>query len=36
VIPAQIWAMALGVTLLGFIVTFLMFARFRARIPFWV
>jgi ABC-2 type transport system permease protein/lipopolysaccharide transport system permease protein len=36
VIPAQIWAMAFGVTLVGFIVTFLMFARFRARIPFWV
>jgi ABC-2 type transport system permease protein/lipopolysaccharide transport system permease protein len=36
VIPAQIWAMALGVTVVGFVVTFFMFARFRARIPFWV
>lgn len=36
VIPAQIWAMALGVTVTGFVVTFFMFARFRARIPFWV
>jgi ABC-2 type transport system permease protein/lipopolysaccharide transport system permease protein len=36
VIPVQVWAMALGVTLVGFIVTFFVFARFRARIPFWV
>jgi ABC-2 type transport system permease protein/lipopolysaccharide transport system permease protein len=36
VIPVQVWVMALSFTLVGFVVTFFMFARFRARIPFWV
>jgi ABC-2 type transport system permease protein/lipopolysaccharide transport system permease protein len=36
VIPAPIWAMAIGVTVVGFVVTFVAFVRFRARIPFWV
>jgi ABC-2 type transport system permease protein/lipopolysaccharide transport system permease protein len=35
-IPAPVWAMAIGVTLVGFAVTFVFFARFRARIAFWV
>ncbi|MBO1905769.1 ABC transporter permease [Microvirga sp. 3-52] len=35
-IPLPVWAMAFGVTILGFLVTFVFFARFRARLPFWV
>lgn len=35
-IPMPVWGMAFGVTTVGFLVTFLFFARFRARIPFWV
>lgn len=35
-IPWQVWAMAIGITCIGYTVTFLFFARFRARIPFWV
>ena len=35
-IPLAVWAMALGVTVVGYLVTFLFFSRFRARIPFWV
>jgi ABC-type polysaccharide/polyol phosphate export permease len=35
-IPLPVWGMAFGVTILGFLVTFLFFARFRARLPFWV
>jgi len=36
IVPLPVWAMAVGVTLFGYLVTFLFFARFRARIPFWV
>ncbi len=35
-IPWQVWAMAVGVTIVGYLVTFTFFARFRARLPFWV
>jgi|UPI0004BC2226 ABC-2 type transport system permease protein/lipopolysaccharide transport system permease protein len=35
-IPLPVWAMAFGVTIVGFFVTFFFFARFRARLPFWV
>jgi ABC-type polysaccharide/polyol phosphate export permease len=35
-IPLPVWAMAFGVTILGYVVTFLFFTRFRARVPFWV
>jgi len=35
-IPLPVWAMAFSVTILGFLVTFVFFARFRARLPFWV
>ncbi|MGF9759587.1 ABC transporter permease [Microvirga sp. 0TCS3.31] len=35
-IPLPVWAMAFSVTILGFLVTFFFFARFRARLPFWV
>jgi len=35
-IPLPVWAMAFGVTITGFVITFFFFARFRARIPFWV
>ncbi len=35
-IPWPVWAMAFGVTIFGYLVTFLFFTRFRARIPFWV
>lgn len=35
-IPLPVWAMAIGMTIVGSLVTFFFFARFRARIPFWV
>lgn len=35
-IPWQVWAMAGIITILGYLVTFLFFARFRARVAFWV
>jgi len=35
-VPFPLWVMAFGVTCVGYLVTFLFFARFRARIPFWV
>lgn len=33
---ALIWTMAIGVTVAGWIITFLFFSRFRARIAYWV
>ncbi len=35
-VPLTVWAVALGVTAVGYLVTFVFFSRFRARIPFWV
>jgi ABC-type polysaccharide/polyol phosphate export permease len=35
-IPWQVWVMAFGITVIGYLVTFLFFARFRARVAFWV
>jgi ABC-type polysaccharide/polyol phosphate export permease len=35
-IPASLWGLALGVTLAGWVAALAAFARFRARIPFWV
>jgi ABC-2 type transport system permease protein/lipopolysaccharide transport system permease protein len=34
--PAGLWGLALAVTFLGWATTLAAFARFRARIPFWV
>jgi ABC-type polysaccharide/polyol phosphate export permease len=30
------WAAVLGITIIGYTATFLLFARFRARIAYWV
>jgi len=30
------WKVVLGITVIGYVVTFLLFARFRARIAYWV
>jgi ABC-type polysaccharide/polyol phosphate export permease len=35
-VPAGLWGLALAVTLLGWAAALAAFARFRARIPFWV
>lgn len=35
-VPASLWGLALAVTVLGWAATLSAFARFRARIPFWV
>ncbi len=35
-VRAGLWELALAVTLVGWAATFAFFARFRARIPFWV
>lgn len=35
-IPWQVWTTAVLVTVAGYLVTFAFFARFRARLPFWV
>ena len=34
--PASVWAAAVGVALLGWLLTFVLFVGTRARVPFWV
>jgi ABC-type polysaccharide/polyol phosphate export permease len=35
-ISSTTWEVALGGTAMGLIVTFLFFARYRARVPYWL
>ena len=34
--PLLSWAVVLGITVIGYVITLAMFARFRARIAYWV
>ncbi len=35
-IPPLYWAVALGLTLVGLVLAFVIFARYRSRITYWI